>query len=87
MEAEKIARLLDAEKAVVTGIKTSLFRIQEELANEILKLIELITPNNSIGYAIINGESIVFHRGEKTIIAFVDDDKIMGAIRRLSENV
>jgi|GEM_PF-2928317 predicted hydrocarbon binding protein len=87
VDAERIAKLLGAEKAIVAGIETSLFKIPKEMADEILKLVELITPKPSRGYAVINGETLVFQRGEETIIAFVDADKIIGSIKRLSGNV
>lgn len=87
MDAEKVARLLGAEKVIVAGNKISLFGLQKELADEVLKLIELITPGNCFGYAIANGEGLVFRRGELTVVAFVEDDRVIGTLRRLTENV
>lgn len=87
MDAEKVAKLLDASKAIVVGNKLSTYKISEELAVEILRLIKLMTPENCLGYAIVNGERVVFRRGAETILAFVDCDRTVGAMRRLSENV
>jgi hypothetical protein len=87
VDAAKVAKLLDAEKAIFFGDKLSLFGVSEELGHEILRLIELITPANCSGYAVVNGESLVFSRGEETIIAFVDEDRVMGTLRRLTQNV
>lgn len=88
VDAERVAKILDTDRAIVIGSRTSIFRVHKELAEELWRLIELIAPCEScIGYAVVNGESIVFQKGSETIIAFVEDDKIMGSIRRLSENV
>lgn len=88
VDAEKVAKILDAEKAFVIGNKISLFRIPPELAEELGELIEIIAPNEKCaGYAVVNGESIVFKKAEEKIIAFVDNDKIIGSLRRLEENV
>lgn len=83
-----MAEILDTERAIVIGSKTTIFGVSKELAEELFRLIELMVPfDGSIGYAVVNGESLVFQRGIETIIAFVDDDRIMGSIRRLSGNV
>ncbi|MCS7143766.1 MAG: hypothetical protein NZ879_01955 [Archaeoglobaceae archaeon] len=88
MDAERVAKLLDTERVIVVGKTLSLFRVQKELAEELWRLLELIVPSeNCIGYAVVNGESIVFQRGLETVIAFVEDDKLIGSIRRLSGNV
>lgn len=88
MDAEKVAKILDAEKAFVIGNRISLFRIPAELAEELGKLIDIIVPNEKCtGYAVVNGESIVFKKAEEKIIAFIDNDRIIGSLRRLEENV
>jgi len=87
VDAEKVAKFLNAERVIVSGSKFSLFGISRELADEILKLIELMTPERCVGYAVVNGESLVFQRGLETVVAFVDEDKIVGTMRRLSESV
>ncbi|MEM1579009.1 MAG: hypothetical protein QXN34_01135 [Archaeoglobaceae archaeon] len=87
MEAEKIAKVLNASKAFVSGKNPSLFRIQKDLAEELQKLFETLIPGEEFtGYAIVNGESLVFHKkGGKMIVAFVDEDKIFGAFRKMME--
>lgn len=87
VDAESVAKLLDAKRTIVAGEKISFYNISEELAEELWRLIDFVVLNeNCVGYAIVNGESIVFQKGLDTIIAFVDGQKIMGSIRRLSEN-
>ncbi|MCX8172935.1 MAG: hypothetical protein N3D09_04930 [Archaeoglobaceae archaeon] len=87
MDAEKVASILDAEKVIVFGSKNSFYKVSKELGEELWRLIDLITPfGNCFGYAVVNGETLVFRKGLETIIAFVDGDRIIGSLKRLSEN-
>ncbi|MDI9610712.1 MAG: hypothetical protein QXQ38_00290 [Archaeoglobaceae archaeon] len=87
MEAEKLARILDTNRVIVVGETLSVLGVPEDFAEEVWKLIDLIVPSeNCLGYAVVNGETIVFQKGARKIIAFIDEDRVMGALRRLSGN-
>ncbi|MCS7130533.1 MAG: hypothetical protein NZ872_03840 [Archaeoglobaceae archaeon] len=87
MEVEKIARILDTNRVVIIGDKISILGIPQELAEELWKLIELLVPSkNCLGYAVVNGETIVFQKGFKNIIAFIDENRVIGALKRLGGN-
>lgn len=87
MDAEKVANVLNSKKAAVFGEKISVFGISKELADELNNLINSIVGEKEfLGYAVVNGETLVFRRkNDKTILAFVDDDRVMGSIRKLAE--
>lgn len=87
MEAERLARILGSEKAAVFGDGSSIFGLSKEFAEELCKFIEnLIKEEEFFGYAIVNGESLVFRKKEgEFLIAFVEDDKLMGSLRKLGE--
>jgi len=87
VKAEKIARSLDSEKVIVFGKDSSILGIDEELADELRSFIEsIINEEEFKGYAIINGESLVFRKRKgEILIAFVDGDRIMGSLKKLGE--
>ncbi|MEM0089369.1 MAG: hypothetical protein QXD49_01200 [Archaeoglobaceae archaeon] len=87
MDAEKVANALNSRKTAVLGEKISVFGISKELAEELSNLIRFIVDEEEFsGYAVVNGETLVFRKkNEKTILAFVDDEKVMGSIRKLME--
>lgn len=83
-----MARILDTNRVIVVAGETSILGVPEELAEELWKLLNILIPSEScLGYAVVNGETIVFQKGVKNIIAFIDENRVMGALRRLSENV
>lgn len=87
MDAEKVANVLNSRKAAVFAEKISVFGISKELAEELKNLINsVIDVEEFSGYAVVNGETLVFKKkNDRTILAFVDDDKVMGSIRKLVE--
>jgi len=87
LKAEKIARSLDSGKVIVFEKDSSILGIDEELADELRSFIEsIINEGEFKGYAIINGESLVFRKREgEILIAFVDGDRIMGSLKKLGE--
>lgn len=87
MDAEKIASTLDSRKVAVLGDKTTTFGISREFAEELRNLIEFVVGEQEFsGYALVNGETLVFRKkNEKTILAFVDDEKLMGSMRKIME--
>ncbi len=87
MKAEKVAHFLDSRKVIVFGEDSSIIGVDKELARELRSFIEsLINEEEFKGYAIINGESLVFRKREgEILIAFVDGDRIMGSLKKLGE--
>lgn len=87
VDAEKVANALNSRKTAVLGEKISVLGISKELAEELNNLINFVVGEKEFsGYAVVNGDTVVFvKRDEKTILAFVDEDKVMGSIRKLME--
>lgn len=87
VDVEKVANALNSRKIAVLGEKISVLGISKELAEELNNLINFVVGEKEFsGYAVVNGDTVVFiKRDEKTILAFVDEDKVMGSIRKLME--
>lgn len=87
MDAVKVANFLNSRRTAVLGEKVSVYGIDKELAEELYRLIDFIIPEKEfLGYAIVNGETVVFKRKDvKTVLAYVDDEKLMGSIKKLME--
>ncbi len=85
MNASELSKILKTERTAVIAGKIDVEGMEEDLAVKIGDVVDVLVPAEEYeGYAVIEGEYVVFKRfGGKMAIAVVEENRVRWCLNRM----